>query len=83
MRFDPQKTIFAGMSIPAAKILLANAQAAYVELMMGRHVTVAGYEGKSASFAPTDPAKLTEFIGLLQAYISGIRDRRPIRPYYR
>lgn len=82
MRYNPNNSILAGVSRDTLTLWLTQAQQAMADLMMGAKVVTVSYEGKNVSYTPADSAKLTEWIAMLQAQLSGKRTRRALRPYF-
>lgn len=81
--FDPNQTILAGVAKPTLQQWLADAQAAYQQLVTGGKPVTVSYDGKSVTYAQTDGAKLENWIGLLQRQLGINRGRRAIRVYFR
>lgn len=82
MRWDPNKSLLAGVPMPTLQTYLANARQAYADLMSGAKIVNVSYEGKSVTYTPADASRLEAWIMLLQAQISGCRTRRALRPYF-
>jgi hypothetical protein len=82
--FDPRRTALAGLPRASLVTALANAQAAYMELMTGVGLVVStSYDGKSVTYYQTDVARLESFILLLQRMLGINPGRRALRPYFR
>jgi hypothetical protein len=85
--YNPNTSIFAGMSTTALQTALNNAQQAYIDLTTGGKVQVAAYtqgDGtRSVTYTRANIADLVATIKQLQAQLGIIRRaRRPIRPLY-
>ena len=81
--YNPNTSIFAGMSTDALRAALASAQQAYLDLSTGNKPQAAVYTqgdgNKSVTFTPATIGKLTNLIKQLQAQLGLIgRARRPI-----
>ena len=79
--------VFGGMTVAAKQAALAQAQAAYVQMMTGAKGVSFSYSqgdgGKSVTYAPTSVANLQLFIRQLQQSLGIVgRTRRPIRFTY-
>jgi hypothetical protein len=83
MRFDPSRTMLAGIPRPTLVQWLSDAQSAYALLMTGGKPVSISYEGKAVSYTPAQGQNLQNWIVLLQSQISGRRERRPLIPYFR
>jgi hypothetical protein len=86
--YNPNTSIFAGMSNAALQTALANAQAAYIQLSTGGKVEVAAYTqgdgAKSVTYTKADLGALTALIKQLQVQLGMIRrGRRPVSFTYR
>ena len=82
-RYNPQTSIFAGMSEAMLLAALQSAQSAYVELLSGAHVVTASYSqndgNKSVTYNQASIGGLTALIKQLQAQLGMIRvGRRPV-----
>jgi hypothetical protein len=87
-RFDPSKTVFAGVSTAQLQANLAAAQQAYTDLLTGNKPVSLSYTqgdgAKTATYKPTNVADLTALIQLLQACLGiNVRPRRAIGFRYR
>lgn len=86
--YNPNTSIFAGMSTTALQTALANAQQAYLDLSTGAKVQAAVYgqgDGtKSVTYTQANIEGLVALIKQLQAQLGIIsRGRRPIQFRYR
>lgn len=86
--FDPQTSIFAGMSRDALTQALSSAQSALIALQTGSKGVTFNYTqgdgARSVTYQQTDIAALTALIRQLQQQLGIInRSRRPIRFVYR
>jgi hypothetical protein len=78
--FDPNTSVFAGMSTPVLQQALASAQTALIALQTGQKVVTAGYgqgDGtKSVTFTQANIGDLTLLIRQLQQQLGIIRHAR-------
>jgi hypothetical protein len=86
-QFDPTQSIFAGVPDAILRANLAQALAAYNQLMTGgKPVTVSYTQGdgaKSVTYQLADAANLMAYIQLLQAQLGIVqRPRQPMRPWF-
>jgi len=86
--YNPNTSIFAGMSQAQLQAALTAAQQAYINLSSGaKAVTVSYAQGngsKSVTYQQTSVANLNALIKQLQAQLGIVRHpRRPFRPVYR
>ena len=82
-RFNPAYSVLAGMTSVQLQAALTAAQQAYTDLMTGQKGVTFSYSqgdgSRTVSYQPTDVAKLTAFIQMLQAQLGGFVARRPAR----
>ena len=83
MIFDLNSSMLSGTTVEQRQAWLAQAQAAYADLMMGGKPVSISYDGKNVSYAPSDAAKLSSWIDLLLMSLGRGRRRRAMRPIYR
>ena len=83
MNFDLNTSMLAGTTVQQRAAWLAQAQAAYADLMMGGKPVSVSYEGKSVTFAASDASRLSNWIDLLLMSLGRGQRRRAIRPMFR
>lgn len=83
MIFNPNNTILSGQPRAALLQQLADAQAAYAQLVTGGKPVTVSYDGKSVSYTAANQADLVQWIGLLQRQLGINRGRRALRPMFR
>lgn len=86
--YNPNTSIFAGMSTAALQTALANAQQAYLDLSSGAKVATATYNQgdgtKSVTYTQASISNLVALIKQLQAQLGIIsRGRRPVQFRFR
>ncbi len=82
--YNPNTSIFAGMSTAQLQTALTNAQAAYINLSSGAQAVTLNYTqgdgAKSVTYQQTNLGQLNALIRQLQAQLGIVRHpRRPIR----
>lgn len=87
-RYNPNTSIFAGMSAPMLQTALANAQQAYLDISSGAKAVTVNYTqgdgAKSVTYQMSSLPNLVALIQQLQMQLGIISHaRRPIRPIYR
>ena len=86
-RYDPNKSIFAGMDTGTLQTMLTNAQQAYTKLCMGSRGETFSYTqgdgAKSVTYTKANLGDLVMLIKQLQAQLGIIeRPRHAIRPVF-
>lgn len=88
MRFDPSRSILAGMDLGVLQARLNQMQGDYLDLMSGRKAVSANYAqddgAKSVTYTTANIGELSQAILLLQAQLGIVtRPRAPFRVRFR
>ncbi len=88
MTYNPNRSIFAGMTTAQLQTALANAQQAYLDLSTGAKVVTASYTqgdgAKSVTYTQAQLPVLTALIQQLQRQLGLVNGvRRPVRFVFR
>lgn len=85
--YNPQTSILVGMTVPQLQTALAQAQAAYAQLMSGQRAVTLSYSqgdgSKSVTYDRVNMADLMNWIRMLQMQLGiPVHRRRPLRFRY-